>query len=79
MGNPDEALKNPEKYLNHDGLAFHLGSASCETLKALRAIPGKLMVGWTLQSKAELEDAQTVGLDAVVTSHLHDYLEYLKK
>jgi hypothetical protein len=38
-----------------------------------------MMVGWTLQTKSELEDAKVVGLDAIVTSHLHDYLEYLKK
>lgn len=79
MGDPADALKHPEKYLDHDGLAFNLGATSCETLQALREIPGKMMVGWTLQTKEELESAQSMGLDAVVTSRLHDYLEYLKK
>ena|GEM_PF-6762460 len=76
-GNAADALKDPDKFLNHEGLAFHFNSASCETLHALRVLPEKMLVGWTLETKQELHDAQRMGLDAVVTSRLHDYLKYL--
>lgn len=80
IGRASEALKNPSRYLDNEGIAFNFADTDCETLQALRKqYPNQLLYGWTLGTPAELQAAQNVGLDGVVTSRLSDYLKFLKR
>jgi glycerophosphoryl diester phosphodiesterase len=80
LGKASEALKNPARYLDNDGIAFNFSDTDCETLQALRKqYPNQLLYGWTLGTPAELRAAQNTGLDGIVTSRLGDYLKFLKR
>lgn len=74
-----DALTQPEKYLDNDGISFNLlNSTIADTIELRRRYPHKILAGWTLENSQQFAYAESLGLDGVIVSKLHDYLEFLK-
>ncbi len=79
LGNPRAALNNPSVFLNNNGLAFKLSDANCESLQDMQQQhPDQYLAGWTLETTEDFSQAISLGLDAIVTSRIHDLVEYMK-
>ncbi|MNT75777.1 hypothetical protein D3C72_2147010 [compost metagenome] len=75
-----DALANPEKYLDNDGIAFNLLNSTPEdTILLRKTYPHKILAAWTLGNSQQFEYAISMGMDGVIVSHLHDYLQFLER
>lgn len=72
-----DALTFPEKYLDNDGIAFNLLNSTFEDTMLLRkTYPNKILAAWTLGNAQQFDFAISLGMDGVIVSHLHDYIQY---
>ena len=70
------AFSLPESFLNHDGVAVQFNKLKCQDYKRLRTeYPNQKIYVWTLSQPDEYRKAKQMGVDGVITSMIHNFVE----